>query len=198
MWKNNRSDRMGKVIVDIAMSLDGFIAGTNVSPQLPMGDNGLRLHDWIFDKKTDIDANMIKVVMDTSGAVIVGRHTYDVAIDDAWGSESPFPMPAFVVSHSKAEKIVAGFTFTTGIEEAFKKAKAIAGNKNIWIMGGANIIRQFIKAGLIDELEIHLSHILLGNGTRLFEDTLTNVIELERIRSIESDTVTHIRFCILK
>ena len=84
---------MGKVIVDIAMSLDGFIAGTNVSPQLPMGDNGLRLHDWIFDKKTDIDANMIKEVMETSGVVIVGRHTYDVAIDDAWGGESPFPMP---------------------------------------------------------------------------------------------------------
>lgn len=189
---------MGKVIVDIAMSLDGFIAGTNVSPQLPMGDNGLRLHDWIFDKKTDIDANMIKEVMETSGAVIVGRHTYDVAIDDAWGGQSPFTMPALVVSHSKAEKIVAGFTFTSGIEEALKQAKAIAGNKNIWIIGGANIIRQFIKAGLIDELEIHLSHILLGNGTRLFEDTLTNVIELERIRSIESDTVTHIRFRILK
>ena len=104
---------MGKVVVDIAMSLDGFIAGTNVSSQLPMGDNGLRLHDWIFDKKTDIDANMIKEVMETSGAVIVGRHTYDVAIDDAWGGGSPFPMPALVVSHNKAEKIVDGFTFIT-------------------------------------------------------------------------------------
>lgn len=190
---------MRKVVVDIAMSLDGFIAGTNVSPQLPMGDDGLRLHDWIFDKKTDIDSNMIKEVMETSGAVIVGRHTYDVAIDDAWGGESPFPMPALVVSHRKAEKIVEGFTFITGgIEETLQQAKAIGGNKNIWIMGGANIIRQFIKAGLVDELEIHLSHILLRKGTRLFDDTLTSVIDLERIRSIGSDAVTHLRFRILK
>jgi dihydrofolate reductase len=190
---------MGKVVVDIAMSLDGFIAGTNVSPQLPMGDDGLRLHEWIFDKKTDIDSNVIKEVMETSGAVIVGRHTYDVAIDDAWGGESPFAMPALVVSHRKAEKIVEGFTFITGgIEETLQQAKAIGGNKNIWIMGGANIIRQFIKAGLVDELEIHLSHILLRKGTRLFDDTLTNVIDLERIRSIGSDAVTHLRFRILK
>ena len=190
---------MGKVVVDITMSLDGFIAGTNVSPQLPMGDDGLRLHDWIFDKKTAIDVNMIKEVMETSGVVIVGRHTYDVAIGDAWGDESPFPMPALVVSHNKPEKIVSGFNFITGgINETIKQARVIAGNKNIWIMGGANIIRQFINAGLVDELEIHLSHILLGKGIRLFDDTLTNVIELERMRSIESDTVTHMRFRILK
>lgn len=190
---------MGKVVVDIAMSLDGFIAGTNVSPQLPMGDEGLRLHEWIFAKKTDADSSMIKEVMETSGAVIVGRHTYDVAIDDAWGGEAPFPMHAFVVSHSVPLKIVEGFSFVNdGIEETLKQARAIAGNKNIWIMGGANIIQQFIRSGLVDELEIHLAHILLGKGTRLFDDTLTNVIELERIRSIESAAVTHIRFRIVK
>jgi len=190
---------MGKIVVDIAMSLDGFISGINVSPQLPMGDQGLRLHDWIFDKKTAIDVNMINEVMETSGAVIVGRHTYDVAIDEAWEGRSPFPMPALVISHYKAQRIVDGFTFVTdGIEEALKQAKTIAGNKNIWIMGGANIIRQFIKAGLVDELEIHLAHILLGKGTRLFDDELTNVVELERIRSIESAAVTHVRFRILK
>ena len=190
---------MGKVVVDIAMSLDGFIAGTNISPQLPMGDEGLRLHDWIFEKKTATDDKMIKEVMETSGAVIAGRHTYDVAIDDAWGGQSPFPMPAFIVSHSIPAKITDGFTFVSGgIEETLKQARAIAKNKNIWIMGGANIIRQFIKAGFADELEIHLTHILLGKGIRLFDDALTNVIELERIRSIESATVTHIRFRILK
>jgi len=190
---------MGKVVVDIAMSLDGFIAGTNISPQLPMGDDGLRLHDWIFGKKTTADAKMIKEVMETSGAVITGRHTYDVAIDHAWGGESPFPIPAFVVSHSIPAKIIEGFTFVSGgIEETLKQARAIAKNKNIWIMGGANIICQFIKTGLVDELEIHLAHILLGKGTRLFDDALTNVIELERIRSIESTAVTHIRFRILK
>jgi dihydrofolate reductase len=108
-------------------------------------------------------------------------------------------MPALVVSQSKAEKIVNGFTFVTdGIEETLKQARAIAGNKNIWIMGGANIIRQFIKAGLVDELEIHISHILLGMGTRLFDDTLTTITEIERIRSIESAAVTHVRFRILK
>jgi len=190
---------MGKVVVDIAMSLDGFIAGTNVSQQLPMGVDGLRLHDWIFTKKTDADSNMIKEVMETSGAVIVGRHTYNVAIDDAWGGESPFPMHAFVISHGVPVKIVEGFSFVAeGIEETLKQAKVMAGNKNVWIMGGGNIIRQFIKAGLVDELDIHLAHILLGKGTRLFDNELTNVIELERTRSIQSASVTHIRFRLVK
>jgi dihydrofolate reductase len=96
------------------MSLMVLLLAPNVSSQLPMGDDGLRLHDWIFDKKTDVDASMIKEVMETSGAVIIGRHTYDVAIDDAWGGGSPFPMPALVVSHTKAEKMVDGFTFISG------------------------------------------------------------------------------------
>ena len=190
---------MGKVVVDIAMSLDGFIAGTNVGLKLPMGDDGLRLHDWIFAKKTDADASMIKEVTETSGTVIIGRHTYDVAINDAWGGKTPFSMPAIVISHTKPAKRIEGFTFATGgIEETLEHAKKIAGNKNIWIMGGANIIRQFIKAGLVDEIEIHLAHILLGKGTRLFEDGLRAVIGLERIRSIESDAVTHIRFRLVK
>ena len=190
---------MGKVVVDIAMSLDGFIAGTNVSLQLPMGDDGLRLHDWIFERKTNTDASMIKDVMETSGAVIIGRHTYDVAIEDAWGGKSPFVVSAFVISHTKPAKTVEGFTFVTGgIEEALKQTKKIAGNKNIWIMGGANIIQQFIRAGLVDELEIHLAHILLGKGTRLFEDGLRSAIDLERIRSVESDAATHIRFGLIK
>jgi dihydrofolate reductase len=108
-------------------------------------------------------------------------------------------MPALVISHTKPAKRIEGFTFATGgIEETLEHAKKIAGNKNIWIMGGANIIRQFIKAGLVDEIEIHLAHILLGKGTRLFEDGLRAFIGLERIRSIESDAVTHIRFRLVK
>lgn len=190
---------MGKVVIDIAMSLDGFIAGKNVRPQLPMGEDGLRLHDWLFDKKTDTDERMIKEVMESSGAVIVGRHTYDVAINDAWGGESPFPIPAFIISHSVPSKIIDGFTFISDrIETTLRKAKEAAGNKNVWVMGGANIIQQYINAGLADEIELHIAPILLGRGTRLFDETQTSVIELERIRVIESAAVMHTRYRIIK
>lgn len=180
------------------MSLDGFIAGPNISPQYPMGVGGMRLHDWLFDKRTDTDTKVLNETIETSGAVIFGGQTYRVAIDNGWGGCSPFQVPAFVLTRHVPEKLIEGFIFVTdGIQNAVEQVKAIAGSKNIWIMGGANIAQQFIKAGLLDEVHIHLVPVLLSRGTRLFDHTGNRQIELEKINIVESPDVTHIKFRVI-
>jgi len=181
------------------MSLDGFTAGPSISPELPMGEGGEKLHEWFFSSKTDIDKKILDELVETSGAVILGRRTYDLGIGDPWGGSSPFKVPAFVVSSSRPVKMVDGFNFINdGIESALNQAKSIAGNKNVWIMGGANLAAQYIKAKLIDELHIHLVPLLLGAGSRLFESTGPSMIELEKIKSIESTGATHLIFRVVK
>ena len=181
------------------MSLDGFIAGPNVSPEFPMGEGGEQLHDWLFDKKTGIDTEVINELLEASGAVIVGGRTYNLGIDSGWGGRSPFQVPAFVLTRHVPEKLIEGFTFvTTGIESAITQAKAAAGDKNIWIMGGATIAQQYIKAGIPDEIHIHLIPILLGSGTRLFDHPMSKQIELEKIKLIESPAATHFQFRVIK
>lgn len=190
---------MAKIIFDISMSLDGFIAGPNISPQYPMGVGGMRLHDWLFDKRTDTDTKVLNETVETSGAVIFGGQTYRVAIDNGWGGCTPFQVPAFVLTRHVPEKLIEGFIFVTdGIQSAIEQAKAIAGGKNIWIMGGANIAQQFIKAGLLNEIHIHLVPVLLCGGTRLFDHTGNRQIELEKINLVESAGVTHSKFRVIK
>jgi dihydrofolate reductase len=190
---------MGKVFSDITMSLDGFIAGTHITNQQPMGEGGLRLHDWMFKNKSTADAALLDELVETSGAVIVGNRTYITAIDEAWEGVSPFNAPAFVLSHSVPEVVVKGFTFVTnGLESALMQAKSAAGDKNVWVMGGANIIQQYIQAGFIDEITIHIASVLLTGGTRLFEHIGAESIELEQARVIESTGVTHLKFRIVK
>ncbi|MFI5131794.1 MAG: dihydrofolate reductase family protein [Chitinophagales bacterium] len=186
---------MGKIILSISMSLDGFVAGTNISPQLPLGENGERLHDWIFARKTDADAKIVEELMTASGVVIVGRNTYDAGIDGGWGGSSPFPMPAIIVSKTVPEELVEGFIFQCGIDNTLAKAKEIAGDKDIWVMGGANIAQQFISADHLDEIQINLAAILLGSGIRLFEDT-GHLTDLEIIRIIETPAATHIKYSV--
>ena len=135
---------MAKVIVSISMSLDGFIAGPNISAKQPMGEGGERIHNWMFKTKTEIDASVINEIWETSGAVIVGGRTYTIAIDDAWGGASPFSIPAFVLIHAVPDKKINGFTYITeGIEQALLQATIETGAKNIWVMGGADTIGQF-------------------------------------------------------
>ena len=176
------------------MSLDGFIAGPNITPDLPMGENGLKLHKWLFDGKTDIDSQVINETVSTSGAVITGWGTYNIAIDHAWNGTSPFDVPAFVLSHHVPKKLIKGFSFVTnGMNSAVEQAKAAAGDKNVWVMGGANVIQQFLKARLFDELQLHMVPLLLSNGTRLFE-AHGNQLELEKIKTIDTSTATHFKF----
>ncbi|SRR5712692_3254295 len=204
---------MGKVILDMSMSLDGFIAGPNDGVERPLGDGGERLHDWIFGGKTDRtgsaprgsagnprDAEVMDEAFKTLGAVIMGRRWFEIG-EGPWGDNPPFQVPCFVLTHDAHEKLVKGattFTFVTdGIESALKQAQAAAGDKNVGV-GGANTAQQYLSAGLLDEIQIHLAPVLLGEGCRLFEHIGTEHIELERTRVIESPGVTHLWFRVVK
>jgi dihydrofolate reductase len=204
---------MGKSTVDMSMSLDGFIAGPNDSVERPLGEGGERLHEWIYDLaswrerhgleggKTDTDAEVLDESFKDTGAVVVGRRMFDVA--NGWGDNPPFHMPVFVITHNASEKLVkeggTTFTFVTdGIERALEQAKAAAGDKDVSVAGGANIIQQYLSAGLLDEIQIHLVPVLLGDGVRLFHHIGVELIELETTRVIESPGVTHIKFRVVK
>lgn len=190
---------MGKVIAEITMSLDGFIAGPGISSKAPMGANGQFLHEWIFHKATDKDKAMIADIVSNTGAVITGNHTYTTAIDEAWAGASPFEAPTFVVCHGAPEKKVQGFIYVTaGIPEALQLAKQTAGEKNVWIMGGANIIQQYLAAGLIDELHLHIAPILLKQGTRLFENIGSEPVELLKKTITDTPGALHTLFHLKK
>lgn len=188
---------MTKVFLNLTMSLDGYVAGNNITEALPMGKNGEQLHDWLFDGKTERDEEISKETFNTSGAVIAGGNTYNLAARDAWGGKSPFGMPAFVLVEKVPEFIVEGFTFVTdGIESALRQAREAAGDKDVWVMGGANVAQQFIKAGLLDEIQITIAPMLLGEGLRLFEST--GSVKLEHIGVVQTPAATHITYKVVK
>jgi dihydrofolate reductase len=189
---------MPKAILYITMSLDGFVAGANVSMTNPMGDGGEALHDWMFGAKTEVDAAIVAELRRAIGAVVLGRRTFDLG-EGPWGDEPPFPVPCFVVTHRpRAVLMKSGtpMTFVTdGIEHALDLAKEAAGDKAVIVMGGATIARQYITAGLLDELDLHVAHRLLGQGLRLFEHT--GAAELQLIKTVESAAATHMRFRVI-
>ncbi|MGH2691525.1 MAG: dihydrofolate reductase family protein [Actinomycetota bacterium] len=192
----------GKVTADITVSLDGFVAGPN--------DSEIdRLHKWLYDLSSwremhgleggeeSTDAEVLDEAFRNVGALILGRRMFDLA--DGWGEEPPFHAPVFVLTHHAREPLPkkggTTFTFVTeGIESALEQARAAAGEKDVSIAGGASTIQQFIKAGLLDEIQIHVVPVLLGDGIPLFANLGAGPIELERTRVIESPDVVHIRF----
>ena len=185
---------MPTVILEISLSLDGFAAGANVSALNPMGDGGIRLHDWLFNEPTVADRAMLDEVVKGAGAVIVGGVTYHTAIDGAWEGVSPFHVPAFVLT-SQVPGDRVGFSFVTGgIGEALKQAQKIAGDKNVWVMGGVTTIRSFLHAGLFDNLIIHLSPFLLGSGQKLFEEAGLHHIQLKKEQVVETPLAIHLKF----
>jgi dihydrofolate reductase len=191
---------MSKVVCEISMSLDGFITGPNVGVGNGMGDGGDRLHDWRFDAKTEADAAIEDEIYSSTGAVVLGKGMFDVGFEP-WGDPPPFRMPVFVVTQEREPLPMQGgttYTFVTGIEDALEMARAAAGEKNVGVWGGAQIIREYLEAGLLDELQIHLIPILLGDGVRLFEDLDPAGIELKRGSTIETPGATHLRFEVVK
>ncbi|HSH78314.1 MAG TPA: dihydrofolate reductase family protein [Herpetosiphonaceae bacterium] len=201
---------MGKVHFNISMSLDGFIAGPNDSVEQGLGEGGDRLHQWLYDLaswreihgleggETGTDADILEEAFKNTGAVLMGRRMFDIA-EEAWGDNPPFHVPVFVVTHRARETAVkqggTTFTFVTdGIESALHQARAAAGDQDIAVAGGANIAQQYLKAGLLDEIQIHLVPILLGDGRRLFDNLGSAPIEMESTRVIQSPRVTHLRF----
>jgi dihydrofolate reductase len=203
-------DFAGRVGWDVTMSLDGFVAGSGDGPELPLGKNGNQLFDWYFKgdtpstydasfKLSPTDAKLFDQGVKTVGAIVAGRRTYDIS--RGWDGSFFIPVPFFVLTHKAPVEVPKGtttFTFVTdGIESAIKQAKVAAGDKMVGLMG-ASVARQCIEIGLLDELHIHIVHVLLGDGVRLFDHLGTYLVELERTRVIESSYVTHLNFNVVK
>jgi dihydrofolate reductase len=205
---------MGIVTAHMSMSLDGYVAGPNAGAGNPLGDGGVLIQQWMFDLasfremqgltggQTNKDDEELRQRFAPTGAVVMGRRMFDEG-EGPWGDNPPFRMPVFVVTHQPRERLVkeggTTFTFVTdGIESALEQAKAAAGDKDVNIAGGADTVQQFIRAGLLDELEIHLAPLLFGEGIRLFDKIGPQHVELENIRVVASPQVTHLRFRVVK
>jgi dihydrofolate reductase len=211
---------MAKVRCDISMSLDGFVAGPNPSLEEPLGAGGELLHEWAFAAaswreshglsggETNTDSEVLQESIDSTGAVVMGRRMFsggegawepDPRADGWWGDDPPFHVPVFVLTHHARETLVmeggTSFNFVTdGIEAALKQARAAAGDKDVLLAGGASIVQQYLKAGLLDEVQIHIAPVLLGDGTSLFDRLGIEPLGLEATRVIASPSVTHLRF----
>ena len=194
---------MGRVTSEISMSLDGFITDPNASVGTPLeGNDPGRLSDWQFDAKTETDAAIVDEMFASNGALLMGKRMFDVGFE-VWGDPPPYGMPVFIVTHEAREPMPmqggTTYTFVTdGIEAALELARAAAGDKNVSVWGGANIMRQYLMAGLLDEMHIHLAPVLVGGGIRLFEGLDPEGIELRRTSSIETPGATHFRFEVVK
>jgi dihydrofolate reductase len=202
------------------MSLDGFVAGPNQSVENPIGEGGMRLHEWAFVTDSwrkqqgmeggehSADAEVIDEVSQGVGAFIMGRKMFDGGDgpwDETWkgwwGEEPPYHAPVFVLTHHPREPLEmrggTTFTFVTdGIEPALEQARAAAGDKDVAIAGGASAVQQCLAAGMLDELFIHIVPIILGAGERLFEDV--GHPTLEPVNVVASPAVTHVRYRIVR
>ncbi|MCL4489222.1 MAG: dihydrofolate reductase family protein [Chloroflexi bacterium] len=202
---------MGKVTFHNAVSLDGFVAGPNDSPDNGLGDSGEVLHKWYFDGNTEISvssgtpllkvspqsAQVLQESMSTFGAGVWGRRTFDIA--GAWGGHPPGE-PCFIVTHTIPQEWVkegSPFTFVTdGVESAIRQARRVAGDKDV-MLSTASILQQGLRAGLVDEINLSVVPVLLGSGVRLF-DHLGKPIELETVRVIQAPGVTHLTYRVLR
>ena len=199
------------VVVDLSMSLDGFITGPNDGPDNGLGDGGERLHDWLFSGATAYrrggsvfqpsSPQVLDEAFNTTGAMLMGRRWFDIG-EPLWGDNPPFQVPVFIVTHRPRAQVAklggTSYTFVSdGLESALRQARAAAGDKNVGV-GGANIAQQLLKAGLLDEIQVHLVPLLLGKGRRLFEQFGPEPVELEITRVIESLGVTHLRYRVVK
>jgi len=212
---------MSKLRCHISISLDGFVAGPNQSEENPLGEAGERLHDWIVALRAwrephgleggEVNAStpVVEELLADVGAEIMGRGKFgppgggpwgDDPWPGWWGDDPPFHMPVFVLTHHQREPLTLSdttFTFVTdGIDGALEQARAAAGEKDVLIGGGAELINQYLAAGLLDELELHVVPVLLGDGARLFDNLGDDEVQLEQLRprAIEAPGVTHLKY----
>jgi dihydrofolate reductase len=194
---------MTKVLAGITMSVDGYVAGPDDGPGKGLGEGGERLHYWVFggpwtyedDPKgeaTGEDAAWLEQTVSRIGAVVGWRFTYEAARH--WGGENPWGLPVFIVTHRPEEEPEGGaFTFVSGVREAVTRAADAAGGKDVHVMGGADVIRQALEAGLVDELSIIVAPVVLGGGKRLFDGFATS-LELEHLGVTQSPFATFIDY----
>jgi dihydrofolate reductase len=185
---------MGRLILDISMSLDGFVAGPNPRFEEPLGDGGGRLHEWAFATRAwrashgmeggedSVDSRLVAELRRGAGATVMGRRMFsgnegpwseDTNGNGWWGEDPPFHHPVFVLTHHGREPLAmqggTTFTFVTeGIESALEQAQQAAGGRDVAVAGGGSAARQYLRAGLLDELHLHVAPVLLGDGVRLF------------------------------
>ena len=204
---------MSKVVLDITTSLDGFVAGPDDGLEHPLGRGGEQLHEWIVrlaswrephgleGGETDASSAVVDEGLQATGAVVLGKRMFDNARD--WGDEPPFHKPVFVVTHAEREPEAkaGGTTFTfvnDGVESAVARAKETAGGKDVLVAGGASIAQQCLRAGLLDELQLHVAPLLLGGGVRLFDDLGGEQVEVELIGVLDAPGVTHLRYRVVR
>jgi dihydrofolate reductase len=211
---------MSKLRCDISISLDGFVAGPNQSAENPLGEGGERLHDWVVPLaawreghgKEGGEVNESTRVMEEAGgnigASVMGRNMFgppdggdwgDEEWKGWWGDDPPYHYDVFILTHHPREPVEmeGGTTFhfvTDGIESALERAREAAGGKDVRIWGGAQAIQQYLAAGLLDELELHVVPVLLGGGARLLDNLGGADVRLEQVRAVEAPGVTHVKY----
>jgi dihydrofolate reductase len=193
---------VGRVFFDISMSLDGYMTASGQTPDEPLGPGGDQLVAWAFGED-ERDRQVLADGIAGTGAVIAGRRTYDTSVR-WWGADGPTGderVPVFVVTHDPPADAPEGgvYTFVTGgIVPALEHARAAAGDKGVTVMGGADVGQQYLRAGLIDELSIHLVPIMLGGGTRMFEHIGEQHIQLEQTGIVSTAVATHLRLRVVR
>jgi dihydrofolate reductase len=191
---------MARVICDMSMSLDGFVTGPNDSRNSPFGDGAGMLHDWIHDAATDEDRALLREMIDGSGAIVMGRTSFDKNEGDGgWGDGGPVgDTPCFVVTHHEPETSHPPvFTFVTdGVVSAIEQAKEVAGEKVVGLHG-ATVMQQALPLGLVDDIRVHVIPVLLGGGTPLFA-SLDAAIGLERTSVQATPAATHLGFRVVR
>jgi dihydrofolate reductase len=191
---------MSDVVVDITMSLDGFVTGPDAGPGSGLGRGGDPLHAWVFDPESEVDQQILQDSVDRTGAVILGRNLFDVVdAPDGWSEDMGYGAhhaarpPMFVVTHHPpAEARLPFWTFVGSVEEAVEQARAAAGDKDVFAMGGGEVINQIVGLGLADRIQIHLSPVLMGDGTPLFQGG--ELTELEQVDVRVSPHATHLTY----
>jgi dihydrofolate reductase len=209
---------MSALRFQISMSLDGFVAGPGQSEQNPLGAGGMQLHEWAFALEAwrkphgqeggEVNAStaVVEESLENIGATVMGRNMFgghgpwgDSPWDGWWGDDPPFGHPVFIVTHHAREPVAkrggTTFTFVTdGIESALEQARAAAGARDVAPGGGAEVAQQYLSAGLVDEMQIHLVPVLLGDGSRLLENLVPADVKLECSRVIDAPGVTHLTY----
>lgn len=204
---------------EISMSLDGFVAGPNPRQEEPLGDGGEQLHEWVFKLaawrqphgreggEVNASTEVLEESLAATGAVIMGRNMFgggpgpwgEDPWEGWWGDEPPFRCPVFVLTHHAREPLQkqggTTFTFVTdGIESALEQARTASGGKDVALGGGADVAQQYLAAGLIDEMNLNLAPVLLGSGTRLFDNLEGVGAAPELVRAIDAPGVTHLKY----
>jgi dihydrofolate reductase len=214
---------MSRLRIQMATSLDGFAAGPNQSLQDPLGEGGERLHEWMIPLaafreqhgeaggEVNESTPWVEGMFENIGATVMGRKMFgggpgpwpEPPWKGWWGDNPPYHHPVFVLTHYAREPLVmeGGTTFhfvTDGIESALEQAKDAAGGKDVWLGGGASVVQQYLRAGLLDELRVSIAPIVLGGGERLFDNLGDTRVELEQLDAIAARDVVHVVYRVVR